>query len=129
MENDKITEKIIGCCFKVHNELGPGFVERIYHNALKVELDKAKLNYNSEEDFSVFYDNERVGSFRCDFFIEGKVILEIKSVTGIMPILFQQQVVSYLKAASIETGLLINFGGKSVQVKRLANTKEVARKS
>ncbi len=122
MENDKITEKIIGCCFNVHNELGPGFVERIYHNALKVELDNAKLNYNSEEDFSVFYGDERVGSFRCDFFIEGKVILEIKSVTGIMPILFQQQVISYLKAASIETGLLINFGGKSVQVKRLANT-------
>ncbi len=122
MVNDKLTEKIIACCFKVHSELGPGFVERIYHCALKVALEEDGIDFDSEKDFSVFYQDQRVGSFRCDFFIENEVILEIKSVSGIMPILFQQQVISYLKASKSKVGLLVNFGGKSVVVKRLINS-------
>jgi GxxExxY protein len=118
-QGNKLTERIIGSCFKVHRELGPGFNERIYHNALKVLLDQEGLQYRTEKEFEVFYLNKRVGSFRADLVVENEVIVEIKSLSINIPVLFQHQLISYLKASDIHIGLLINFGNKSCQVKRV----------
>lgn len=65
-ENDPLTEKIIGCCFRVHSELGPGFIEKIYHNALALELRTANITHKKEETFKVFYQDISVGSFKVD---------------------------------------------------------------
>ena len=119
-EKDLLTEKIIACCFKVHTEIGPGFPERIYHNALIVTCNENNLKYESEKIFDVYFHNKKIGTFKCDLVIEKKVIVELKSVTGIMPVLFRNQVIAYLKASKIKTGLLINFGNKSCEVKRIS---------
>ena len=117
-DKDLLTEKIINCCFKVHNELGPGFKERIYHNALKLFLDEEGLKYETEKAFEVNVKGERVGSFKLDLIIEDKVIVELKAVTGYIPEVFKYQLLSYLKVSGLHIGLLINFGNKSCQVKR-----------
>lgn len=118
-ETDSITERIIGCCFEVHNEIGPGFNERIYHNALKLLMDQKGLRYETEKECEVFYLNEKVGSFRTDLVVEKQVIVEIKSLAGNIPMIFEHQLISYLKASRFHVGLLINFGNKSCQVKRV----------
>ena len=119
-EKDTLTQKIIGCCYEVHNQLGPGFLEKIYVNALKIKLQQAGLNYIAEKEFNVVFENIIIGKFRCDLFVEDKVIVELKSVTGYQPKLFQSQLISYLKASKIKTGLLINFGNSSCELKRLS---------
>jgi GxxExxY protein len=118
-QSDKLTERIIGCCFKVHRELGPGFNEKIYHNALKVLFDQEGLQYRTEKEFEVFYLNKRVGSFRADLVVENEVIVEIKSLAGNILALFDYQLLSYLKASELHLGLLINFGNKGCQIKRV----------
>ncbi len=82
-------------------------------------LNQEGLRYQTEKEFEIFYLNKKVGSFRADLVVEEKVIVEIKSLAGNIPTLFQNQLVSYLKASGIHIGLLINFGNKSCQVKRL----------
>ena len=120
-EQDSLTYKIISCCYEVHKELGPGYLEKIYSKALMIQLELQGLKYECEKEFNVFFKNKFVGQFRCDFYIEGKVILEIKAVTGIQPKLFHTQLLSYLKASKLKTGLLVNFGNGSCEVKRLSN--------
>ena len=115
---DPLTEKIIACCFKVHNELGPGFAEKIYHKALMIAFEDAGLAYEAEKTFKVFFQDKKVGSFRLDLLVEGKVIVEIKALTGNVPEVFKYQVLSYLKASGLHVGLLINFGNKSCHIKR-----------
>jgi GxxExxY protein len=117
---DVLTEKIIACCFAVHSEIGPGFPEKIYHKALTVTCDEKALQWESEKIFEVHFHKKRVGIFKCDLIIEGKVIVELKSVTGFMPVLFRNQLIAYLKASEIKTGLLVNFGNKSCEVKRIS---------
>jgi GxxExxY protein len=118
--NDPLTEKIIACCFEVHKELGPGFQEKVYHNALKILFEERGIEYESEKEFEVFFHGKKVGTFRCDLLIDQTAIVELKSVTGIMPLLFRNQLISYLKASKIKTGLLINFGNKSCEIKRVS---------
>jgi len=118
-ETDKLTERIIGCCFGVHRQLGPGFTERIYHNALKLLFDREGLRYQTEKEFEVFYLDKKIGSFRTDLVVEGRVIIEIKSLAGSVPALFQNQLLSYLRASGLHIGLLFNFGNKSCQIKRV----------
>lgn len=117
---DLLTEKIIGYCFKVHTSLGPGFVEKIYHNSLIQLLKDENIPFETEKEFDVYFNKKKVGKFRCDLLIEGKLIIELKSVEGYMPKIFTSQLLSYLKASGIKTGLLINFGNKSCDVKRLS---------
>lgn len=117
-ESHSITERIIGCCFEVHRELGVGFNEKIYHNALKLLFDQKGFRYETEKEFEVFYLNKKMGSFRADLVVEGQVIVEIKSLAGDIPTIFEHQLISYLKASGVHVGLLINFGNKSCQVKR-----------
>ena len=119
-ENDPLTEKIIGCCYEVHRFLGPGFNEKIYAKALQYQLVSQSLVFEAEKEFNVFFKDQYVGKFRCDLFVENSVIVELKSVTGIMPGLFTNQVLSYLKASKIKTGLLINFGNSSCELKRIS---------
>lgn len=119
-EHDELTQRIIGCCYSVHNALGPGFIEKIYSKALQQELRNRRLAFEAEKEFNVFFDGQLVGKFRCDLFVENQVIVELKSVTGFIPKLFHNQLLSYLKASKIKTGLLINFGNTSCEVKRLS---------
>jgi GxxExxY protein len=110
---DQLRERIIGCCFKVHKDLGPGFNEKIYHNALMQLLDQKGIKYQTEKEFAVYCLDKQIGSFRADLVVEDKVILEIKSLTGNILTLFEHPLFSYLKASGFHVGLLINFGNKS----------------
>ena len=119
-DRDPLTEKIIGCCYKVHNELGAGFTERIYHNALMMLLQEDEIAVQTEKEFEVRFRNRKIGKFRCDLVVEEQVIVELKSTEKYMPKIFEYQLLSYLKASGIKTGLLINFGNTSCEVKRLS---------
>jgi len=118
-DKDPLTEKIIGCAYKVHSELGPGFNEGIYHNALKVAFDENELKYQTEKSYNVSFQGKRVGRLRLDLIVEDKVVIEVKAITGNVPAVFELQVLSYLKASRYKVGLLMNFGNKSCQVRRL----------
>ena len=118
IDNDPLTEKIISACFSVHKNLGPGFNERIYQNALKIALEKFTLKYASEKSFTVEYENKSVGSFKADMIIEDKIVVEIKAVTGIAPKIFEHQLLSYLKITGLKIGLLVNFGNERCQIRR-----------
>jgi len=117
-DKDLLTEKIINCCFRVHNELGPGFKEKIYHNALKVFLDEEGLKHETEKAFEVNIKGEKVGNLKLDLIVENKVVVELKAIVGYIPEVFKYQILSYLKVSKLNVGLLINFGNKSCQVKR-----------
>ena len=117
-ERDPLTERIIGCCFKVHNELGPGFKEKIYQNALKLVLEEEGLKYETEKVFEVNIHKKKLGNLKLDLIVEDKVIVELKAVVGYLPDVFKHQVLSYLKVSGLRVGLLVNFGNKSCQVKR-----------
>jgi GxxExxY protein len=117
---DQLTERIIGCCFQVHRELGPGFPEKVYRSALTAALKAANLSVECEQRFSVMYQQRTVGEFRVDTLVERRVVVEVKAITGLMPKVFAAQLLAYLKAANIPVGLLVNFGNASCQVKRMA---------
>ena len=117
-DRDPLTEKIIACCFKVHLELGPGFNEKIYHNALKLALQGADLSYQTEKEFPVHFQDKKVGTLKLDLIVENKVILELKALIGNMPEVFKYQLLSYLKISNIKIGLLVNFGNKSCHIQR-----------
>ena len=119
---DKITETIIGCAFEVINELGTGFVESVYHNALCMTLKKKGLNVLAEHPINVYFRGERVGEFFADLFVEGCVIVELKAVKALAPE-HQAQLINYLKATGIEVGLLINFGNPKLEFKRMMRKK------
>ena len=119
-----LTEKIIGLCIEVHKVIGPGFPEKVYHNALNIVFSKNNFDVESEKEFNVKFLEKTVGKFRADFVINKKVILEIKAITGEFPEVFKAQVISYLKASGLEVGILVNFGNEKVNVKRLARYKD-----
>ncbi|MBW1740939.1 MAG: GxxExxY protein [Deltaproteobacteria bacterium] len=116
MKYSDLTEKIINAAYKVHNVLGFGFLEKVYQNALMIELKGMGLKVSSEMPIKVYYRNKIVGEYIADIIVEDKVILELKAVKDLAEI-HEVQLVNYLKATGIEVGLLINFG-HSVQVKR-----------
>jgi GxxExxY protein len=116
---DPLTGKIIEACYRVHTELGPGFVERIYMNALIIALKERDLQFITEKEFIVQYEGKSVGKFRADLVVENAVIVELKALEGKMPKIFESQIISYLKASDIKVGLLVNFGNRSCEVRRL----------
>lgn len=118
-ERDPLTEKIIACAYKVHSQLGPGFNEIIYHNALKIALEESNLEYQTEKSFNIVFQGKYIGKLRLDLIIEEKVVTEIKALSGNLPKVFERQILSYLKASGYKVGLLINFGNTSCQVRRL----------
>jgi GxxExxY protein len=116
MKHKELTSKIIECAFKVHKNLGFGFLESVYQNALAIELSKAGLQVDKEKRLLVDYNGQVVGDFLADIVVEETVIVELKSVKEIHPA-HEAQLVNYLKATGMELGLLINFG-KKVEIKR-----------
>ena len=116
MKHKELTSKIIECAYKVHNDLGFGFLENVYQNALLIELKKSGLQAEKEKRIQVYYDSQLVGDYMADIVVEEKVILELKSVKDLHTA-HEAQLVNYLKATGLEIGLLINFG-ESVKVKR-----------
>ncbi len=118
-DRDPLTERIIASCYRVHNVLGPGFNEKIYHNALMLDFDHEGLNHETEKRFEVYYQNNKVGKLIIDLIVESKVIVEVKAITGNIPDIFKYQVLSYLRVSNLKVGLLVNFGNKSCLVKRL----------
>ena len=122
MYKNDLTYKIIGCAMKVHNTLGPGFQEVIYQRCLKIEFLKADLSFAREQEHEIFYEGTHVGTRRADFVIENEVVLEIKAVVALQDV-HLAQAINYLEAYNLEVGLLINFGTKSLEFKRLINSK------
>ena len=116
MTDDELTEKIIGCAFKVHNKLGPGFLEKVYENALRIELLKAGLTVKQQEPISVHYDGHVVGEYYADLWVEERVVVELKAALALVKE-HEVQLVNYLTATGLDLGLLLNFAS-SVQVKR-----------
>ncbi len=115
----ELTSKIIGCCIEVHKTLGPGFEEVIYQRALAKEFQSAGLEFGREAWIDVFYKGSKVGRKRVDFVVE-EVMLEIKAKSMLDEIDFQQTN-SYLLASGYPIGLFVNFGGKTIEIKRIAN--------
>lgn len=115
----ELTERIIGCAFKVSNTLGSGYIEKVYENAFAYELRKAGLQVEQQKRIDVFYDGVLVGYFDADIVVEGEVILEIKAVRALDDA-HKAQTLNYLKSTGIRLGLLINFGSPRVEIKRVA---------
>lgn len=120
MDIDALTERIIGCCYRVHNILGTGFLEKVYENALCIELEESGLQVAQQVPVPVRYREQVVGDFYADLLVEERVVVELKSVREVGPE-HEVQLVNYLQATGIDDGLLINFG-PSVQVKRKYRT-------
>jgi GxxExxY protein len=120
LKHKDITEKIIGASFEVHSFLGNGFQEVIYQRALAFELSKKGLSFSREIEQPIYYKEltEPIGTRRADFLVEGKVLVELKAIVN-MEEVHTAQLLNYLRAYKIEVGLLINFGSKSLQFKRL----------
>ena len=117
MEHQEITHKIIGCAYRVYNQLGFGFLESVYKKAMEIELSNDKLKTESEKHLRVYYNNHIVGEFSVDLFIEDLVVVELKAVRNLVKE-YEAQLVNYLNALRKDIGLLINFGPSGVEVKR-----------
>jgi GxxExxY protein len=116
MEIHELSKKIIGCAFKVQNLLGYGFLEKVYENALVVELREYEgLSVKQQHPAPVFSRDRVIGEYIADLFVDNLIIVEVKSVSQLL-IEHESRLVNYLKAANIDHGLLINFG-PSVEVK------------
>ncbi len=122
MKYEDITKRIIGCAMKVHSTLGNGFQEVIYQRALAIEMSCADLSFEREKEMEIFYRGESIGTRRVDFFVEGCIMVELKAITELADV-HLAQAMNYLEAYNMEVGLLINFGTRSLQFKRLHNKK------
>jgi GxxExxY protein len=119
-KHSDITGKIIGCAMKVHRTLGNGFQEAIYQRCLAIEMQKQGLVFERELEMTIFYENIEVGKRRVDFLIESVVMVELKALSKLEDA-HLAQILNYLEAYKLETGLLLNFGGKSLEFKRVTN--------
>lgn len=117
-----LTHAIIGACMEVHTILGSGFQEVMYQRALSIELKMRQIEHTREHEMEVFYKDHRIGERRVDFFVDGKVMVELKAVSQLTDDHLAQGL-NYLEAYNLEIGLLINFGSRSLQYKRLLNKK------
>jgi GxxExxY protein len=117
-----LTGRIIGAAMEVHSKLGPGFLESVYEGALAYEFELRKIGFEIQREIPVFYKGKRVKHFVCDFVVDKKVVVELKAIKEITEI-EKIQVINYLKAGGFQVGLLLNFGRKSLEYKRLVNTK------
>ena len=116
--SDPLTSHIIKCCYQVHQTLGSGFLEKVYQNALSIELRKVGLAHRVQAPIHVFYEQQVVGEFYADILVGNEVVLELKTVKTLAPE-HSAQLINYLAATRISTGLLINFQGPKPEIKRL----------
>ncbi|MES2328319.1 MAG: GxxExxY protein [Bacteroidota bacterium] len=119
-KHSELTSKIIGCAMTVHNKLRNGLPEKYYHKAMEIECKEQGLVYRSEVEIPVFYRGIDIGKRYCDMIVENKIILEFKATSQLEPINLAQAL-NYLELTKYEIGLLINFGSKSLEFKRLIN--------
>jgi GxxExxY protein len=117
---DEMSNKIIGAAINVHSELGPGFLENIYEEAMKVELSEYDLFYENQKEIKITYLDVEIGTHRLDLVIENKIIVELKAVKELADIHFAQ-LRSYLKATGLKIGLLLNFAKPTLEIKRVVN--------
>lgn len=118
----EITEKIIGAAMKVHAALGNGFQEVIYQRALEIEMEESGLKFARELSMPVYYKSRQIGERRVDFFVEEKIMVEIKAIIQLENV-HLAQAKNYLEAYNMQVGLLLNFGSISLQFKRIENQK------
>ncbi|MBU0656517.1 MAG: GxxExxY protein [Gammaproteobacteria bacterium] len=117
-KHSDLTGKIIGCAMQVHKTLGNGFQEVIYQRALTIEMADAGLSFEREYEMPIYYKERQIGSRRVDFLVEKTISVELKALTQLEDV-HLAQAINYLEAYKLEVGLLINFGAKSLQFKRL----------
>ena len=118
----ELTGKIIGCAMEVHKRLGNGFQEVIYQRALDIEMRIAGIDFSREHEMPIFYREEQIGTRRVDFLVSEVISVELKALTKLEDV-HLAQAINYLEAYNLEIGLLINFGAKSLEFKRLINPK------
>ena len=114
---DELSGRVIGAAMRVHATLGPGFTEGVYQNALALEMALEDIPFEREVKLEVRYRGELVGTYRVDLLVDGRLILELKAVQTILPE-HEVQVVNYLTATGLEQALLLNFGTRSLQIKK-----------
>jgi len=122
MKYENVTKQIIGCALKVHSALGNGFPEVIYQRALALEMEYNNLVFEREKEIPIFYREKNIGKRRADFFVDEKILVELKAVIKLEDV-HLAQAINYLEAYKMEIGLLINFGAKSMEFKRVHNNK------
>ena len=122
MKQEELTHAIIGAAMEVHRQLGNGFQEVIYQRALSIEMNLQGIQHQREKEMSIHYKGYDIGKRRVDFFVEGAIMVEIKALIQ-MEDVHLAQAMNYLEAYDMEIGLLINFGAKSLQFKRVHNNK------
>lgn len=118
----ELTSKIIGCAMSVHRALGNGFQEVIYQRALEIEMTDNGISFKREQEMPIYFQNQIIGTRRVDFLIQEIVSVELKAIIKLEDVHFAQAI-NYLEAYDLEVGLLINFGAKSLEFKRLLNSK------
>lgn len=118
--SELLTEKIIGCAYRVANVLGPGFLEKVYENALVHELRKSGIEANQQHAVTVYYDGMVAGEYVADLLVGNEILIELKAVKGLDNI-HMAQCMNYLKATGLQVCLLINFGTAKIEVKRIVN--------
>ena len=116
--HDDLTEAILGCAVKVSRELGPGFLEKVYENALAIEMRHAGLRFERQKGIEVWYRSEPAGQFVADFLVESRVLLELKSVKALDEAHLAQGL-NYLRSTGLPVCLLLNFGGPKLEIRRL----------
>lgn len=121
MELERLVKKVIQSAYNVRLQLPSGFLESVYQKALLIELEKNGISAKDEVPINVYYDECVVGEFRADIVIENKIIVELKAIQNLSPI-HEAQLVNYLTATKIDCGLLINFGGERIEIKRKFRT-------
>ena len=119
-----LTSKIIKCAMNVHSRLGNGFQEVIYQRALEIEMNLAELEFKREYEMPIFYREVHIGNRRVDFLVENVISVELKALINLEDVHFAQAI-NYLEAYNLEIGLLINFGERSLNFKRLTNKKYI----
>jgi len=112
MLHAELTDKIIGCYYGVYNNLGYGFLEKVYENSLVIELHSVGLTCIQQAGIKVYYEDKEVGSYFADLLVDNKVIVEVKAGSGEIKKEFEIQVFNYLKATNFEVGLILHFGEK-----------------
>ena len=116
----ELTGKVIGAAMEVHKKLGNGFQEVIYQRCLEIEMRQKKLTFEREKEMDIMYRGENVGTRRVDFFVENLIMVELKAITALEDV-HLAQALNYVEAYGMQIGLLINFGARSLQFKRVHN--------
>jgi len=117
-ELEQLVPRVIGCMIQVHKQLGPGFLENVYHRAVEVELRRQAIPFETEKEIPIYYLGENVGTHRLDLFVAGELVVELKTVEQVSAVHYAQ-VRSYLKAVGKSIGLLVNFASSPLDCRRV----------